>query len=140
VRTRVFFQTENIPVHFFSDVSIELAKIPLGGGSHFNAIGQGSIPELLHQGAERDGSLLIRLFQCCAGIFEIEAVHFLLGQTFQEAEVIYRDDDGKILPTTGDDGSLFPVGGPVDQFRKLFPRFGDIQACHNGVPFVQIVR
>jgi hypothetical protein len=114
VRTRVFFQAENVPVHFFSDVRIKLAKIPLGGGGRFNTIGQESIPEILHQGSERDSSLLIRFFQGGAGVFEVEAVHFLLGQTFQESEVIHRNDDSQILPTTGDNRSLFPVGGPVD--------------------------
>lgn len=44
-----------------------------GGRSHFNAIGQGSIPEFLHQSPERDCSLLIHLFQGRTRVYEILA-------------------------------------------------------------------
>ena len=72
-----------------------------------------------------------RLFQGGAGVFEVDSVHFLLGQALQEAEVFYRDDGGQVLPTAGDNGPLLPVGGAVYDFGKLFPRFRDIEACHS---------
>jgi hypothetical protein len=40
VRARILFQAENIPVHLLADAGIELANVPLGGGSDFNAVRQ----------------------------------------------------------------------------------------------------
>jgi len=31
--------------------------------------------------------------------FEVYAIHFLLGEALQEAEVFYRNDSGQVLPT-----------------------------------------
>jgi hypothetical protein len=39
VRTRIFFQTEEVPVYLLPDIRIELAKISLRGGSDFNPVG-----------------------------------------------------------------------------------------------------
>jgi len=119
---------------------IKLAKVPFSSGSDFHAVGQNLVSKFPHEVAQRNGPLLLGFFQGGAGIFEIHSVHFFPGQSLQEAEVIHRDDGGQVLPTAGDNGPLFPIGGAVYDFGKLFSRFRDIEACHDGVPFVQIVR
>ena len=127
-------------IDLLSDVRIELAEVPLSGGSDFNAVGPDSVSEFPHEVAKRNGPLLLGLFQSGAGVFEVDSVHFLPGQALQEAEVIHRNDSGHVFPTAGDNGPLLPVGGAVYNFGKLFPRFRDIKACHGDVPFVQFVR
>ena len=127
MRPGILFQAENVPVHLPSDVRVEFAEVPLSGGSDFNAVGQDSVPQFPHEVPERNGPLLFRLFQSGAGIFEVLAVHLLLGQAFQKAEVIHGDDGSQVLPTAGDDSPLLPVGGTVYDFGKLFPRFRDIE-------------
>jgi len=94
MRTRVLFQAENVPVHLLSDVGIELAEVPLGGGGDFNAVGQDSVSQFPYEVAEGNGPLFFRLFQSSAGVFEVQAVHFLTGQTLQEAEIVYGNDGG----------------------------------------------
>ena len=84
MRTGILFQAENVPVHLLSDVRIEIAEVPLSGGSDFNAVGQNSIPQFPYEVPERNGTLLCRLFQSGAGVFEVQAVHLLLGQALQE--------------------------------------------------------
>jgi hypothetical protein len=126
MRTRILFQTENVPVHLPADVRVELAEVSLGGGSDFDAVGQDSIPQFPHEVPERNSPLLFRLLQGGAGVLEVQAVHFLPGQALQEAEVIHGDDGGQVLPTAGDDGALVSVGGAVYDFGKLLPRFRDI--------------
>lgn len=123
VRARVLFQVENVPVHLLADVRIEFAEIPLRGGSDFNAVGQDSVPQFPHEVPEGDVPLPSCLFQGGAGIFEVQAVHFLSGQALQEPEVIHGNDSGQVLSTARDDGSLLSVGGEVHDFGKLFPRF-----------------
>jgi hypothetical protein len=130
MRARIFFQTENVPVHLLADVRIKLAKVPLSGRSDFDAIRQDSVSQVPHEVSERNGPFLFRLFQGGACIFEVDSVHFLPGQALQEAEVIDGDDGGQVLPTAGDNGPLLPVGGAVYDVGKLFPRFRDIEACH----------
>src|ERR1039457_1423652 len=46
--------TEDFAGDLFSDMGIELAHIPLGGGREFNAVGQGSVSDFAHQVPERD--------------------------------------------------------------------------------------
>ena len=140
MRTRTLFQAEDVPVHLLSDVRIKPAKVPLSGGSDLSAVGQDSVSKFPHEVAKRSGPLLFRPFQGGTGVFEVDSVHLLPGQALQEAEVIHRDDGGQVFPAAGDNGPLFPVGGAVYDFGKLFSRFRDIEACHDGVPFVQIVR
>jgi hypothetical protein len=84
MRTGILFQAENVPVHLLSDVRIEIAEVPLSGGSDFNAVGQNSIPQFPYEVPERNGTLFCRLFQSGAGVFEVQAVHLLLGQALQE--------------------------------------------------------
>jgi hypothetical protein len=113
MRTRILFQAENVPDDLLSDVRIELAGVPLGGGSEFSAVGQESVSEFPHEVAKRNGPLLVGLFQGGAGVFEVDSVHLLTGQTLQEAEVIHRNDRGQILPAAGDNGPFLPIGGTV---------------------------
>jgi len=130
MRTRVLFQSEKVPVRLLSDVRIEFAEVPLGGGSDFNAEGQDSVSQFPHEVTERNGPLLFRLFHGGAGVLQVDSVHFLPGQALEEAEVIYWNDGGQVLPTAGDNRPLLPVGGAVHDIGKLFPRFRDIKACH----------
>src|SRR5450759_158675 len=140
MRTWILFEAENVAVHLPADVRIELADVPFGGGSDFNAVGQDSVPKFPHKVTECDGPLFFRFRQSCAGVFQVDSVHFLLGQTLQQTEVFYRDDGGQVLPTAGDNCPLLSVGGAVYDVRKLCPRFRDIKTCHGGVPLVQSVR
>src|SRR5208283_585745 len=140
MRTRTLFQAENVPVDLLSDVRIELAKIPLGSGSDLNAVGQNSVSKFPHEVTKRNGPLLFGLLQGGTGVFEVDSVHFLTGQAFQEAEVIHGNDGGQVLPAAGDNGPLLAVGGAVYDFRKLLPRFRDIEASHGDVLFVRLVR
>ena len=140
MRTRTLFEAENVPVDLLSDVGIELAKVPFSGGSDFNAVGQESVSKFPHEVAKRNGSLLFRLFQGGAGVFEIDSVHFLPGQALQEVEVIHRNHGGQVFPATAHNGPLLPVGGAVYDFGKLLPHFRDAKACHGDVPFVRFVR
>jgi hypothetical protein len=126
VRTRILFQTENVPVHLLADVRIELAEVLLSGGSDFDAVGQDSVPQFPHEVPEGNSSLLFRLLQGGPGVFEVQAVHFLPGQALQETEVIHGDYGGQILPTAGDNRALVSVSGAVYNFGKLLPRFRDI--------------
>ena len=75
MRAWILFEAENVPVDLLSDVGIELAKVPLSGGSDFHAVGQESVSKFPHEVAKRNGSLLFRLFQGGAGVFEIDSVH-----------------------------------------------------------------
>ena len=140
VRTRTLFKAENVPADLLSDLRVQLAEVPFSGGSDLNSVGQESVSEFPHEVAKWNGSLLFRLFQGSAGVFEVDSAHFLPGQAFEEVEVIHGNDRCHILPATGDNGPLLPVGGTVYDFRKLFPRFGDTEARHGDVPFVQFVR
>ncbi len=134
-RTRILFQEEKVPDHFLSDVRIEPAEVPPGGGGNFNAVGQDSVSQFPHEVPERDCSLFFRLLQGSAGLFQIDSVPFLPGQALQEPEVIHRDDGGQILAATGDNRPLLPVGGAVHDFGELFARFRDIEACHLFLPY-----
>ncbi len=131
--TRILLQAENVPAHLLSDMRIEAAEVPLSGGSDFNTVGQVSISKFSHEVPEGDGPLLFRFLQSGPGVFEVYAVHLLLGQALQKAEVFYRDDGGQVLPTAGNNGPLLPVGGAVYDFGKFLPRFRDIKACHGDV-------
>ena len=137
--TGILLQAENVPVHLLTDMRIELAEVPLSGGSDFNAVGQLSVSQFPHKIAKRNGPLLFGLFQSGPGVFEVYAVYFFLGQAFQKTEVFYGDDGGQVLPTAGDNGPLLPVGGAIYDFGKFLPRFRDIEACHP-VPIVRFVR
>ena len=53
----------------------DISKVPLSGGSDFHAVGQVSVSKFPHEVAKRNGSLLFRLFQGGAGVFEIDSVH-----------------------------------------------------------------
>ncbi len=131
MRTWILFQAEQVPVDLLSDVRIQLAEIPLGSGSDLNTVGQNSVSEFPNEVTERNGPLLFRLFESGARVFEVQAVPFFACQTFQEAEVVYGNDGGQVLPAAGDNSPLLPVGGAVYDFRKLFPRFRNIEACHD---------
>jgi hypothetical protein len=113
MRTWILFQTKKVPVHLLADVRIELAEVPLSGGSDFDAVGQDSVSQFPHEVPEWNGPLLFRLLQGGAGVFDVQAVHFLPGQAFQETEVIHGDDGGQVLPTAGDNRALVSVGGAV---------------------------
>ena len=139
VRTWILFEAENVPVHFPPHVRIELADLPFGGRSNLNAVGQDSVPQHPHKVTERGGPLFFGFRQSGVSVFQVDSVHFLLGQTLQQTEIFYRDDGGQVLPAAGDNRPLLCVGGAVYDVGELFPRFRDIQACHDGVPFVQIV-
>jgi hypothetical protein len=78
--TRIFFKAEKVPVHLLSDVGIELAEVSCGGASDFNAVCQDSVSEFSHEVTERNSPLDFRLFQGGSRIFEVDSVHFLLGQ------------------------------------------------------------
>ena len=52
MRTWILFEAENIPVDLPPDVRIELADVPFGGGSDFNAVGQDSVPKFPHKVTE----------------------------------------------------------------------------------------
>jgi hypothetical protein len=129
-RPWILFQAENVAVHLFANVRIQLTDFPLSGGSDFNAIDQGSVPQFPHEVPEREGALFFRLFQSGPGVFQIDSVQFLLGQALQEMEVFYRDDGGQILPTAGDNSPFLSIGGSVYNFGKFLPRFRNIEACH----------
>ena len=139
MRAWILFEAENVPVHWPADVRIELAEIPFGGGSDFNLVGQDSVPQYPHKVTEWDGPLFCRFRQRRVRVFDVDSVHFLLGQALQQTEVFYRDDGGQVLPAAGDNRPLLSVGGTVYDVRELFPRFRDIKSCHASVPFVQIV-
>src|ERR1039458_3625326 len=129
MRTWVLFQAEKVQVDLLADVSIELAKVPLSGGRDFNAVGQALVPQISHEVTERKRAL-VRVRQSGAGVFEVQAVHFLLGQALQKVEIVDGNDSGQFFPTAGDDGPLLPMGGAVYDFGKLFLRLRDIEACH----------
>jgi hypothetical protein len=80
-------------------VRIKLAEVPLSGEVDFNAVGQDSVSEFLHQVAKRNGPLLFGLFQGGAGVFEVHSVHFFPGQALQEVEVIHGNDCGQVFAT-----------------------------------------
>ncbi len=130
MRTWILFQAEKVQVHLLADVSIELANVPLSGGRDFNAVGQALVPQYSHEFTERNGPLFFGFRQSGAGVFEVQAVHFLLGQALQKAEIVDGNDSGQVFPTAGDDGPLLPMGGAVYDFGKLFLRLRDIEACH----------
>ena len=62
MRARIRFQAETVPVHLLSDVRIELAQLPLSGGSDFNAVGQDSVSQFPHEVPKRNRPLLFSLF------------------------------------------------------------------------------
>src|ERR1039457_132160 len=99
-------------------------------GGDFNAVGQALVPQYSHELTERNGPLFFGFRQSGAGVFEVQAVHFLLGQALQKAEIVDGNDSGQVFPTAGDDGPLLPMGGAVYDFGKLFLRLRDIEACH----------
>jgi hypothetical protein len=49
MRTRILFEAENVLDYLLSDVWIELAEVPLSGGSDFNEVGQDSISQFPHE-------------------------------------------------------------------------------------------
>jgi hypothetical protein len=130
MRTWIVLQAENVPGHLLSDMRIELAEVPLSGGSDFNAVGQVLVSKFPHQVPERNGPLLFGFLQGGPGVFDVYAVHFFPGQALQEAEVFYRNHSGQILPTAGDNGPLLPVGGAIYDFGKFLPRFRNIETRH----------
>src|ERR1017187_7666431 len=130
MRTWILFQAEKVQVHLLADVSIELANVPLSGGRDFNAVGQALVPQYSHEFTERNGPLFFGFRQSGAGVFEVQAVHFLLGQALQKAEIVDGNDSGQVFPTAEDDGPLLPMGGAVYDFGKLLLRLRDIEACH----------
>ena len=136
---RILFEAENVPVHLTPHVRIELADLPFGGRSNFNEVGQDSVPQYPHKVTERDGPLFFGFRQSCVSVFQVDSVHFLLGQTLQQTEIFYRDDGGQVLPAAGDNRPLLCIGGAVNDVGEFFPCFRDIQSRHSGVPFVQIV-
>src|ERR1017187_4705344 len=83
-----------------------------------------------HEVPVRNGLLLFRLFQSGAGVFEVQAIHLLLGQALEKVEVINGNHGGHVLPTAGNNSPLLPVGGAVYDFGTLLPRFRDLEACH----------
>jgi hypothetical protein len=123
VRTRVLFQPQDIEVHFSSDVRSELADVPLGGGGDFDPVGQGLVSQFSNEVAERDGPLFFRLFQGCAGVFDVNPVHFLPSQALQKAKVFYRDNGGQIFPATGHNRPLLPVSSTVHEVGECISGF-----------------
>lgn len=101
MRAWILFEAENVPVHLPADVRIEFAKIPFGGGSDCNVVGQDSVPQFPHKVTEWDGPLFCRFRQRQVGVFQVDSVHFLLGQALQQTEVFYRNDGGQVLPAAG---------------------------------------
>lgn len=83
--SRVFLQKEKVPVDMPTDMRIECAEIPLGGGSELNVVGQASVPQLPHEVPEGNRPFFLGLFEGSPSVFEVEAVHFLLSKAFQEA-------------------------------------------------------
>jgi hypothetical protein len=126
-------QAQEVAVDLLSDVRIEPAKVSLRGGSGFNTVGRNSVPELAHEFTKGNRTLLLRLFQCCAGAFEVDSVHLLAGKAFQQAEVFDGDNGSQVFPTTGYDGPLFAEGSAVDEIGELLPRFRDIETCYSVV-------
>ena len=139
MRAWILFEAENVPVHLPPHVRIELADLPFGGRSNFNEVGQDLVPQYPHKVTERDSPLFFGFRQSCVSVFQIDSVHFLLGQTLQQTEIFHRDDGGQILPAAGDNRALLCVGRAVYDVGEFFPRFRDIQSCHISVPFVLIV-
>ena len=116
-----FFQS--ILVHLLSDVRIKLAEIPLGGGSDFDPVGQGSISQFPHEVGERNRPLFFRFFQRGVCIFQVDSIHLLPGQALQKTEILYRNDRPR-RQREGTDHRLPPGERP---------RCG-AEACHGGVP------
>jgi hypothetical protein len=58
MRTRILFQAENVPDDLLSDVRVQLAQVPLSGGSDFSAVDQESASEFPHEVVKRQGPLL----------------------------------------------------------------------------------
>ena len=98
MRPWIFFETQNIPVHLFSDVRIEFAEVSLRGGSDLNPVRQRLISQLSHQVAEGSRAFLFRFLQGGAGICYVGSVHVLLRQALQKMKVFHRDQRGHILP------------------------------------------
>jgi hypothetical protein len=69
LRTWILFQAEKVPIDVLSDMRIQVAKVPLGGRSDFNAVGQDSVSQFPHEVTERSGALLFRFLQGRAGVF-----------------------------------------------------------------------
>ena len=55
------------------------------------------------------------------GVFQVDPVHFLLGQTLQQTEIFYRDDGGQVLPAAGDNRPLLCIGGAVNDVAIALP-------------------
>jgi hypothetical protein len=126
MRTWILFQAEKVQIHLLTDVSIKLAKIPLSCGRDLNAVGQALVSQYSHEFPERNGPFFLGLFQSGAGVCDVLAVHLLLRQALQKAEIVDGNDGGQVFPTAGDDGALLPVGGAIYDVGKLFPRFRDV--------------
>lgn len=76
--------------------------------------------------------------QSRTGVLKIQAVHFFLGQTFQEAQVVDGNDGRQILAAAGDDDPLLTVSRSIYEVGKLLSRFRNTNMCHD-VPLVRIV-
>ena len=126
MRARILFKEENVPVHLFADVRVQIANVPLRGGSDFNSVGQVSVPQFSHEVPERNGSLILRLYQSGPGVFDVNPVHFLLGKAIEEKEVFYGNDGGQIFPKAGDNRPLIAKCSAVHYVGKFFPCFGDV--------------
>jgi hypothetical protein len=114
-------QPEDVAGNVFSDVGIELAYIPFGGGREFHAVGQGISLRVL---ASSPGArCFLRVRRGRRGRLRCPGDPFLACQTLQQAEILNRDDGCQVFPTAGNDGALFPVGRAVHEIGKLFPRF-----------------
>jgi len=55
-------------------------------------------------------------FRAARRVLNVDAIHFLLGQAFQETEILYWNHGGQVFPTVGHDGT---------------------EACHDVLPLVQ---
>ena len=62
-----------------------------------------------------EGDVFSRFSQGGAGVFQVQAVHFLASQALQQTEVFNRDHGGHVFPTGGygpppgrDTGTLCP--------------------------------
>lgn len=130
MRPRVFFETQKIAVHLFTDVRVEFAEVSLRGGSDLNPVRQDSVSQFSYQVAERNRAFLFRFLQGGAGVCYVGSVYFFLGKALQEMKVFHRDQSGHVFSPAGHYCSLFTVGRTVHDIRKFFARFRNVQACH----------
>jgi len=111
-------------------VRVEFSKVSDGGRCEFDSVGQGSGSWLSHELMQRDSALFLCLSQGRACVLDVDSIHFLAGQAFQQAKIFNRNDSGQVLPSTGYNGPLFPEGRPVNQIGELVTCFGNIDAGH----------